>query len=185
MSDSPVIHADLGDGQQRRFFLGYDEIRLIEQECGAGFYTLFQAIASGSVRHQQVERVIRLALIGGGADPAEAAVLAQYYVSPPRPLKTPYLIAGRVLDAVWLGGTKEAKAAGEKIKLTDTEADGLVRVVEANLIRAGYSAELSGLSVAQVIALHDEVFKPRDGKVRAPDADTTNAIKSSLMKAGK
>lgn len=39
--EMPVIHADIGDGKRRRFYLGADELRQIKRECGRGFYTLY------------------------------------------------------------------------------------------------------------------------------------------------
>lgn len=181
MDKTPIIDADIGDGETRRFFLGRDEIRLIEQETGAGFYALFLAISNGQASLQQVERVVRLALIGGGLAPDKANGIAQYYCSPPRPLKTVFVIAHRVLEGCWNGVDDSKGDAAKKPKLTAAEIDGLLRVVESNFIRSGYSFDLSGLSLAEVLKLHDQVFGV-DDKPSAPDEDTFNAIKKAHKK---
>ena len=65
--------------------------------------------------------------------------------------------------------------------MTAAEIDGLLRVVESNFIRSGYSFDLSGLSLAEVLKLHDQVFGV-DDKPAAPDEDTFNAIKKAHKK---
>lgn len=180
MDKSPVIEADIGDGGARRLFLGRDELRLIEQECGAGFYSLYLSFSQGNVSLEQVGRVLRLALIGGGMDPKEAMGLVQYYAAPPRPLKTAYLIAHQVMEACWSGypATKKEGPPPDPAGI-----DTLLRTVEANIARAGYSMDLSGLSLAEVAKLHNLVFGSE--KPPAPDAETFHAIKQASRKAKK
>ena len=180
MNKSPIIEADIGDGEQRRLFLGRDEIRLIEQETGLGVWSLYLAFSNGQVTHQQVERIVRLALIGGGLDPKEALALSQYYCAPPRPLKAAYILAHSVVESCWNGveAKKEKKAGG---KLTAAEVDGALRIIEANFARNNIPVDLKGMSLAEVIKLHDRVFGEGD-KPEAPDEDTFNAIKKAHAK---
>ena len=180
MSKSPIIEADIGDGEHRRLFLGRDEIRLIEQETGLGVWSLYLAFSNGQVTHQQVERVVRLALIGGGLDPKEALALSQYYCAPPRPLKAAYILAHSVVESCW-NGTDEGEAKKSGKKLTTAEIDGALRIIEANFAKAGAPVDLKGMSLAEVIKLHDRVFGEGD-KPEAPDEDTFNAIKKAHKK---
>lgn len=180
MNKSPIIEADIGDGEQRRLFLGRDEIRLIEQETGLGVWSLYLSFSNGQVTHQQVERVIRLALIGGGLDPQKALSLSQYYSAPPRPLKSAYILAHSVVEACWNGADeKKAKKPGKK--LTADDMDGLLRIIESKFASHNIPADLKGLSLDQVIKLHDRVFGEGD-KPEAPDDDTFNAIKKAHAK---
>ena len=179
MNKSPIIEADIGDGEQRRLFLGRDEIRLIEQETGLGVWSLYLAFSNGQVTHQQVERIVRLALIGGGLDPKEALALSQYYCAPPRPLKAAYILAHSVVEACWNGVDEKKEKSGKK--LTTAEVDGALRIIEANFAKAGAPVDLRGMSLAEVIKLHDRVFGECD-KPEAPDEDTFNAIKKAHKK---
>lgn len=180
MSKSPIIEADIGDGEQRRLFLGRDEIRLIEQETGLGVWSLYLAFSNGQVTHQQVERIVRLALIGGGLGPKEALALSQYYCAPPRPLKSAYILAHSVVESCWNGvDEKKEKKAGKK--LTAAEIDGALRIIEANFAKNNIAVDLKGLSLAEAIKLHDRVFGEGD-KPEAPDEDTFNAIKKAHKK---
>ena len=179
--ETPVIEADIGDGETRRLFLGWDELRLIEQEAGAGFYTLYLAFSQGNVSIEQVSRVLRLALIGGGMDPEKALSLSQYYARPPRPLKTAYMTAHKVMEASWSGyGTRKVRASDVAAMTTD-EIDGVIRAMEANFIRSGYNVDLSGLSLAELARLHAKVFGAE--KPPAPDEEMFHAIKRAAGKA--
>ena len=60
--ETPVIHADIGDGKRRRFYLGADELRQIKRECGRGFYTLYVNFERDA-EPDEVQAVLRLALM--------------------------------------------------------------------------------------------------------------------------
>ena len=60
MSDSPVIHVDLGDGKRRRLFLGADELRQIKKEIGRGFYSFYISF-DRDAEPDEVAAVLRLA----------------------------------------------------------------------------------------------------------------------------
>lgn len=170
MSDSPVIHADIGDGKLRRFFLGADELKLIKRECGRGYYSLYTKFAADAEPHE-VEAVIRLALIGGGEAPKDATELAQYYCRPPRPLKDVYLIAYQALNAAWHGTTP----TGSGKKLSVEEMDRYFTDLEAAFAKNGLDTSvLRGKSFAEIQDLLDAMR----GGGEAPDAETFNAIKA-------
>lgn len=177
MSDSPVLHADLGDGKQRRFFLGGDELAIIKREAGRGFYSLFVNFGKDA-EPDEVRAVLRLALIGGGASPSEASELVAYYATPPRPLKTAYLLAYECLSAAWNGA--EQKTGGKP--LTVAEMDRYFTDLEAEFVKAGADVSvLRGKSFAEIQALLAAMREDK-GPAPAPDADTFNAIKASMKK---
>ena len=179
MSDGPVIHATLGDGKQRRFFLGGDELALIKREAGRGFYSLFVNFGRDA-EPEEVRAVLRLALIGGGADPSEAADVVAYYASPPRPLKTAYLIAYECLEAAWNGA--ESKTSG--LRLTTAEMDSYFVDLEAAFIKGGGDPSvLKGKSFAEIQALMN-ALRGQDGAT-APDAGIFNAIKASAKQGDR
>ena len=179
MSDTPVIHADLGDGKKRRLFLSGDELAIIKREAGRGFYSLFINFGKDA-DPEEVRAVLRLALIGGGADPAEAADVVAYYATPPRPLKAAYLIAYDCLSAAWNGA--DQKSSGKP--LSDEETDRYFIDLEAAFVKAGSDASvLRGKSFAEI----QDLLKALGGKEDAalPDADVFKAIKASAKKAKK
>ncbi|MCV2448456.1 gene transfer agent family protein [Paracoccus sp. DMF] len=180
MSNSPILHADLGDGKQRRFFLGYDELLIVEREAGRGFYSLFLNFDK-DVEPKEVRAILRLALIGGGADPSEAADLVGYYAAPPRPLKAAYLIAYDCLSAAWNGSERKTGAQ----PLTNDEMDRYFADLEAAFVKGGGDTSvLRGKSFAEIQALLAALRGDKDAAA-APDADTFNAIKASAKKGQK
>lgn len=171
MSDSPIIHADIGDGKNRRFFLGADELRLVKQECGRGYYTIYTQFAQNA-EPDEVKALIRLALIGGGESPKGATDLSEYYCSPPRPLKTVYLIAFECLSAIWNGYTP-SKAGS---KATVAEMDRYFTELDAMFAKNGMDVSaLRGKSFADIQEMLELM---REQKGEAPDADAFNAIKA-------
>lgn len=183
MSDSPIIHADIGDGKQRRMFLGADELRVIKRETGRGFYTLYSRF-SVDADPDEVATVVRLALIGGGLPPQEALELTDYYCRPPRPLKTAYVLAYEALSACWRGA-EDLKSSGKSNPLTDEEMDRYFTDLEAALVRGGSDVSaIKGKSFAEIQALMLALRKDAD-KPEAPDAETFAAIKAAAKKARK
>lgn len=178
MNDVPVIHANIGDGKRRRFFLGADELQIIKREAGRGYYSIFSNFHEGA-EPNEVQAIIRLALIGGGLSPVEADEIASYYCTPPRPMKDVYLLAYDILAAVWNGN----KPSGKGERLTVEQMDAFFDDLEADLVKKGYSADLiRGKSFAEVNELLIRLSKDAD-KPEAPDAETFNAIKNSAKKA--
>lgn len=180
MTDSPVIHADIGDGKRRRFFLGADELRQIQREAGRGYYTLYVQFAQNAEPHE-VAAILRLALIGGGCVPQEAAEIVEYYAAPPRPLRRAYMLAFDCLAAAW-NGTETSKSGS---RLTPSEMDAYFVELEASLLKANMDPDvIKGKSFAEVQAIMRAMSA--DKEAPAPDADTFNAIKSAAKKgAGK
>ena len=179
MSDSPVIHADLGDGKRRRLFLGADELRQIKRETGRGFYTIYTQFMQNA-EPDEVRAILRLALIGGGEPAKEATEVTEYYCAPPRPLKDAYLTAFECLSACWNGFTPKSGGA----KLSVAEMDSFFTELEAALLKSGKDVSaIRGKSFAEVQEL---LAAMRTGdKPAAPDAETFNAIKATVKKASR
>ncbi|MER9203029.1 gene transfer agent family protein [Mesorhizobium sp. M0933] len=93
--------AFFGDGE-RSFALTPDLIIELERKTGAGIGSLCLRFPEGNFRHAELVEIIRLALIGGGTTPNEAAALAESYAAK-RPLSESFPIAVAVLQAVWNG----------------------------------------------------------------------------------
>lgn len=174
MVNSPVVYADLGDGQRRRFFLGADELRQIKKETGRGFFTLYASFDKDA-EPDEVAAILRLALIGAGEAPPEALKVVNYYCTPPRPMKAAYMLAYECLHAAW-AGTDESAKGGKK--LTTEEMDRFFIEVEAALIKGGKDLSvLKGKSFADIQA----IFAAMNGtdEPAAPDPDMFNAIKAT------
>lgn len=178
MSDVPVIHADMGDGKTRPFYLGADELRQIKRECGRGFFTLYINFERDA-EPDEVQAVLRLALIGGGEAPKDALELVQYYAAPPRPMKDAYLLAYRALHAAWAGAEQSDKGGQRRSR---EEIDSFFTTVEAALVKGGLDTSvLRGKSFAEVQELFAAMNK--DGEQpAAPDAATFEAIKKATKK---
>lgn len=67
------------------------------------------------------------------------------------------MLAYRVLDVAWHDVPISDKPSGKPVSAADI--DGMLRLMEANFARNGHSVDLSGLSMAQVMTPHDEVFQ--------------------------
>lgn len=173
MNDSPVIHADIGDGKQRRFFLGADELRQIKRECGRSWFALYNEFGRNADQIE-VQAVLRLALIGGGETPKEAAEIASYYCTPPRPLMPVYMLAMDVLKALWLGWEPKKKAGGA----TAADMDNYFTDLEAALLKGGHDpAILKGKSFGEIQELLEAM---RAEEADAPDVDMFKAMKASI-----
>lgn len=174
MPDTPVIHADIGDGQRRRFFLGADELRQIKRECGRGWYSLFTNFDKDA-EPDEVAQVLRLALIGGGEAPKEAQSIASYYAAPPRPLRDAYFLAYRCLNACWAG----ARAEGDDNRLSPAEIDDFFVTIEAALLRGDKDTSvLRGKSFAEIQELLGKLNADTD-EAPAPGADVLHAIRQA------
>lgn len=180
MNDTPVIHADLGDGKRRRLFLGADELRLIKRETGRGFYSIYSTFFETAEPHE-VEAIVRLALIGAGEDPPTAAELTGYYCTPPRSVEHAYLLAFQCLEGAWKGS--EQKQVGRRLSVE--EMDEFFDMVEAEFLRKQMDPSvIRGKSFAEVVALLNELSGDPE-KPEAPDAETFAAIKATARKKGR
>lgn len=180
MNDTPVIHADLGDGKRRRFFLGADELRLIKREAGRGFYSIYSTFFETAEPHE-VEAIVRLALIGAGEDPPTAAELTGYYCTPPRSVEHAYLLAFKCLEAAWKGS--EPRKEGRQLSIE--EMDRFFIDLEAEFIRKGGDPScMKGKSFAELSELMRVLGEDKE-KPAAPDAETFAAIKATARKKGR
>lgn len=98
---------------QRRKFFGDAEhiftltpqlILELERTTGAGIGKLCERLFARHFDYRDVSEVIRLALIGGGAQPDKAAALVQTYV-PAQPLIHSYTLAVDILERLWFGSS--------------------------------------------------------------------------------
>lgn len=105
--------AFLGDGEHA-FALTPAMIVELERVTGLGIGALYRALIAGAFSFRHVVETIRLALIGGGMSPADAATLVRVYVEP-RPLAETFPLALDVLDALWSG----PKDVGEALATED------------------------------------------------------------------
>ena len=178
---SPVIEVDLGDGEIRRLFFGATEIARFEVEIGAGHRSFYTALAVGTPKHDQIKRALRLAMIGGGEDQQKAAELVEHFANPPMPLKNVWIAISMCLEAVWNGYPDAVQKPAPKV--SDEEADKVLEIMQANFIRQGHNVDIRGMSMAQVLALHDRVFG--DDKPEVPDKEMLMAIKATKKNAPK
>jgi len=93
--------AFFGDGD-KTFALPSHLIVELERKTNTGIGTLCLRIPEGHFRHAELIEVIRLALIGGGTTPQEAAALVETYAVN-RPLAEPFALASAILAARYLG----------------------------------------------------------------------------------
>lgn len=93
--------AFFGD-QERTFLLTPPMIVELERITGRGIGGLCRSLFASDFRHVEVLQTIRLALIGGGTEPEEAASLIAAYATP-RPVMEPYALAVAILEATMFG----------------------------------------------------------------------------------
>ena len=107
MREAPVHRQFFGDAE-RDFRLTPEMIQELERITGRGIGGLCRSIFASDFRHVEVLQTIRLALIGGGTDPEEAASLIAAYATP-RPVMEPYALAVAILEVTMFGkGTDDA-----------------------------------------------------------------------------
>ncbi|MBE7183444.1 MAG: gene transfer agent family protein [Methylobacterium mesophilicum] len=105
------MHTVFFGDRERTFALPLPQLEELERvtDCGIG-EMFFHRIKALAFRHSDLAQVIRLALIGGGESPKEAAELVAAYVSN-RPLGETLPIALAVLEAVMFGNAASQTAA--------------------------------------------------------------------------
>lgn len=77
----------------------------LERKLNCGVGGLAKRLLAGEWRAFEVHEIVRLALTGGGTDPAEAHALIQAYGTPLMPL---YAIAVGVIDQLMFGDKTDA-----------------------------------------------------------------------------
>lgn len=104
--------AFFGDGEHA-FALPADLIIELERKTGAGIGTLCKRVFAGQFALGDLFETIRLGLIGGGATPADAAVLVDIYAKG-RPLAETFPFAVAILERVYFGepANEDAPDAG-------------------------------------------------------------------------
>lgn len=104
MSDHPTHRQFFGDGEHA-FALTSELIIELERVTATGIGALCRRVFAGDFRHADLLSVIRLALIGGGVSPKDAAGLVAAYVEP-RPLAETFPLAIAILETLWFGAAQ-------------------------------------------------------------------------------
>jgi hypothetical protein len=97
-----MTHVAFFGDAERTFTLTPQLVVELERKTGTGIGTLCIRVPEGHFRHADLVEIIRLALIGGGTAPEEAASLVSTYVAG-QPLVEPYKLASAILARVWAG----------------------------------------------------------------------------------
>lgn len=107
MSDAPVHRQFFGDAEYG-FALTPDLIVELERKTASGIGGLCRRLFAGDFRHAEILETIRLALIGGGADPETAAALVATYGAK-RPLNETFPLAVSILETAWFGAAENER----------------------------------------------------------------------------
>lgn len=106
-------HKQFFGDAEHEFRLTAPTIKELERVTGCGIGALIKRVIARDFHHGDISETIRLALIGGGADPAEASALVNAYAVD-RPLSQTYPLAVAILENLWAGEPqKEATDAAE------------------------------------------------------------------------
>ena len=105
MAEAPAHHQFFGDGEHD-FRLSPVEILELERQTGAGIGGLCQRLFRSDFKHADVTETIRLALIGGGEKPEDAAALVAAYATT-RPLAETFPLAVAILETLWFGRAQD------------------------------------------------------------------------------
>ncbi|MBY3070756.1 gene transfer agent family protein [Rhizobium leguminosarum] len=102
--------AYFGDGE-KTFALTDPMIEELQHKTGVGIGALFLRMTVSQFHGSDMEHVIRLALIGGGTNPAEAQRLVDAYAKN-RPFDETFPLALDILDARWNGKPDNSEDEG-------------------------------------------------------------------------
>lgn len=105
MREVPTYRQFFGDAE-RAFCLPPELILELERLTGAGIGGLCRRLFAGDFHHAEIMATIRLALIGGGEQPEQAAALIAAYALN-RPLSETYPVAVAILETLWFGAAQE------------------------------------------------------------------------------
>lgn len=89
----------------------------LEKLTGVGIGALCLRLPHGDFRIVEIVETIRLALIGGGMSPQDAAHLVETYAKP-RPLTETFPLAARILFRLWNGKDPEPEAQDDEPAVT-------------------------------------------------------------------
>ena len=106
-----------GDAQ-RDFCLTPEMITELERATGAGIGGLSRRLFAGDFHRHEIVSTIRLALIGGGETPENAAGLVAAYVDP-QPLMEAYALAVAILEMTMLGPVQELANSKKRKRAND------------------------------------------------------------------
>lgn len=105
MPEAPAHHQFFGDAE-RSFALTPELIVELERKTGAGIGGLCQRLFASDFKHADLLEVVRLALIGGGEKPEDAAALVAAYATT-RPLAETFPLAVAILETLWFGRAQD------------------------------------------------------------------------------
>lgn len=103
------VNLFFGD-KERTFKLTPKLIPELERIGGRGIGTMCKSLFAGDFSQVDIRETIRLALIGGGADPKDAATLVTVYADD-APLSQTYPLAVSILEALWFGADAKTQLA--------------------------------------------------------------------------
>lgn len=115
--NNETIHRDFLGDSVRDFHLTPAMIVELERVCHGGIGGIVHRVFARNFTFAEVTETIRLALIGGGTDPEEAASLIAAYITP-RPLMHGFALATDILTATMLGPKKVKPGAKTKKRTT-------------------------------------------------------------------
>lgn len=101
MLEAPSHTAFFGDGE-KTFRLTPPMVLELERTTGVGIGGLSRRVFSSEYRHADLLEIVRLALVGGGTGPKEAAALVGTYAAP-APVVEVHLLALTILEATMFG----------------------------------------------------------------------------------
>jgi hypothetical protein len=107
-----TTHREFFGDAERDFRLTPKLIAKLERVTSAGIGSLCKKMFAGDFSHTDILQTIRLALIGGGASPEEAANLVAVY-GEDAPLARLYPLAVATLEACWFGVDVETEEAAQ------------------------------------------------------------------------
>ncbi len=100
--------AFFGDGEKTFAFPTFELIEELQRKTGQPIGALFRRFRTSDYSLSDVLQVLRLGLIGGGANPAEADRLVSVYGAG-RPLAELFAVADGVITALWFGNEEKAQ----------------------------------------------------------------------------
>lgn len=105
------MHKAFFGDRERNFVLTPALIPELERLSGAGIGKLCQSLVQGNFALLEITETIRLAMIGGGTSPLEAAALVKAYIDV-SPLGEAHILAADILTNLWVG-PKATSQTGE------------------------------------------------------------------------
>lgn len=183
MSSDASVELDWGDGEKRKYRLGYGEIEELQERCtrpnakkdgGAlipGPILLYRLIAEGEWLVGDISHTIRLGAIGGGMLPRDANVFVNRYI-----FKDPVHdseAAAKILRA-WLEGAKDDPLPKPKA----------AEMTETMMAPAASSSAVSTESVQPSASRPKKSKRARRSNSRRPSPAGTNAT-ARETRAGK